>query len=300
MRPTYHLAALLAMCVFAVSAEAGADLVPMKEGKGKSGQSASSDAGGASAGSGESPHALALRARWVTVPAWSIKPYLETGTQLDGGWSVALEYLYRRSGFDVVISVDYSWLNAANGNYLGKGNNPDTETHYLHFGQLSGMVGNLSAVEKAPLSVLSADVSLIGHWNVLPWLEIRAGGGLGLGGVFGNIYQITNNGCTLATAGDPSKCFPRGVGAIDPQSPDTVSKLEARRCDDNFVDGGRDTPSSPCLRKTDTYPLNVRVVPVINTLLGLRFRPHKNVYVHLEAGWRLVGFYLGGGPEFRF
>jgi hypothetical protein len=283
MRPTYHLAALLAMCVFAVSAEAGADLVPMKEGKGKSGPSDSSGASAPSE-SGESPHALALRARWVTVPGWSIKPYLETGTQLDGGWSVGMEYLYRRTGFDVVVSADYSWLNAADGNYLAKNHPPATDVHYLHFDKLS---------------VLSADVSLIGHWNVLPWMEIRAGAGLGLGVVFGDIYQITNFDCTLENAGDPSKCHPRNV-EVNPNDPATVDRLVAKRCDDNFVDGGRDTPSNPCYRRTDTYPFNVRVVPVINTLLGLRFRPHKNVYVHLEAGWRLVGFYLGAGPEFRF
>lgn len=52
------------------------------------------------------PHALALRARWVTVPGWSIGAFLDAHTQLNDGWSVGLEYLYRRAGFDVVLSVD--------------------------------------------------------------------------------------------------------------------------------------------------------------------------------------------------
>ena len=42
------------------------------------------------------PHALALRARWVTVPGWSINAF-SCHTQLNDGWSVGLEYLYRRS-----------------------------------------------------------------------------------------------------------------------------------------------------------------------------------------------------------
>src|SRR5947209_4032910 len=113
------------------------------------------------------PDALALRARWVTVPGWSLGPYTSNHTQLDGGWALGLEYLYRRSGFDVVVSLDYSWLNAADGNWRGS-----DQTHYLHFDGLSS---------------LNADVSLIGHWNVLSWLEIRLGAGLGIGGVFGDI-----------------------------------------------------------------------------------------------------------------
>src|SRR5438309_6550593 len=72
-----------------------------------------------------SPHALAVRARWVTVPGWELGPYLTEHTQLYGGWSLGLEYLYRMSGFDVVVSVDYSWLNGDDGNYLGGGNPPE-------------------------------------------------------------------------------------------------------------------------------------------------------------------------------
>lgn len=241
---------------------------------------------GAVGESGDSPHALALRARWVTVPGWSLGPYLSDHTQLNAGWSVGLEYLYRRAGFDVVVSLDYSWLNADDGNFRGS-----QQTHYLHFNGLSA---------------LSGDVSLIGHWNLTRWLELRVGGGLGIGGVFGDIYQITNNspGCNdPATRGDPSKCFPQvtGVNAqqgLTPGSAATQAVLEANACQNN--DGSLDTNLRPCYRRTDTYPFNVRVVPVINTLIGLRFRAQKHVYVHLDAGWRLVGFYLGGGPEFRF
>ncbi|MBP6741815.1 MAG: hypothetical protein KA244_03160 [Deltaproteobacteria bacterium] len=231
-------------------------------------------------------HALAVRARWMTVPGWTIGPYLAAHTELNDGWSVGLEYLARRPGFDVVVSLDYSWLEARSGNFLGKNNNPVTENHFTRFDKLSS---------------LSADVSLIGHWNLTPWMEMRFGAGLGIGYVFGDIYQITNNsGCTADNAGDPTKCFPKNVGPISEVNAGTVTKLESVRCSPDFVDGGRDTPSSPCYRKTDTYPFNVRVVPVLNVLLGMRFRLHRNVSMHLDGGFRLAGFYLGAGPEFRF
>lgn len=235
----------------------------------------------------ESPHALALRARWVTLPGWALSPYLAAHTELNDGWGVGLEYLYRRSGFDVVVSVDYSSLQARDGNYLGSTNNPATETHFVHFDKLSS---------------LSIDVSLIGHWNLTSWMELRFGAGLGAGYVFGEIYQITGNsaGCTADTAGDPSKCYPTKIGPITNSNPETISQLENIRCSPDFTDGGRDTPQSPCYRRTDVYPFSVRVVPVLNVLLGLRFKLQRHVYLHLDGGFRLAGFYAGGGPEFRF
>jgi hypothetical protein len=236
------------------------------------------------------PHAIALRARWVTVPGWSIATFLKQHTQLNDGWSVGLSYVYRRSGFDVVVSADYSWLQAQAGNFLGKTNDPATETHFTRFDKLSS---------------LSLDVSLVGHWNLTRWMELRFGGGLGAGYVFGEIYQITNNsGCTEENAGDPSRCYPKNVGPIDTSrgqpSPATVQRLDEARCSPDFTDGGRDTPGSPCTRRTETYPFNVRIVPVLNVQLGLRFQLQRHVYLNIDGGWRLVGFFLGGGPEFRF
>ncbi len=235
----------------------------------------------------ESAHALALRARWVTLPGWALSPYLAAHTELNDGWGVGLEYLYRHSGFDVVVSLDYSSLQARDGNYLGGTNNPMTETHFVHFDKLSS---------------LSLDVSLIGHWNLTSWMELRFGAGLGAGYVFGEIYQITGNsaGCTADTAGDPSKCYPTKIGPVTNSNPETLTKLEDSRCSADFTDGGRDTPQSPCYRRTDVYPFNVRVVPVLNVLLGLRFKLYRHVYLHLDGGFRLAGFYAGGGPEFRF
>ncbi len=234
----------------------------------------------------ESPHAISLRARWVTVPGWSLAPFLDTHTQLNDGWSVGIEYLYRHAGFDVVISVDYSWLNADSGNYLAAGHDPSTDTHLLVFDRLSA---------------ISADVSLIGHWNLTSWLEFRFGAGLGVGGVLGNIYQITNNsGCTSGNASDTTNCYPTPIGPVNQLDDTTRQKLTASACAPDLSDNGMDTTAHPCYRRIDTYPLSVRVVPVLNVLLGLRFRMQRHLYLHLDGGWRLVGFYAGGGPEFRF
>ena len=59
----------------------------------------------AAAQPGEPSHGLALRGRWVTVPGWELSPYTDAHTQLDAGYSVGLEYLYLRKGFDVEIET---------------------------------------------------------------------------------------------------------------------------------------------------------------------------------------------------
>jgi hypothetical protein len=238
----------------------------------------------------QKPHALALRARWVTVPGWSLAPYTDAHTQLNDGWSLAAEYIYLMPKFDVVVSLDYSWLNPANGNYLGKGNNAGNDTHFLAFDKLSS---------------LSIDVSLIGHWNLTNWMEIRFGAGLGLGVVFGNIYQINSNQrCTLGNVNDLGTCYPdtfayKGTN-YDVHNPYPEQTPSSLYCNPDLSDSTADTAQTPCLRRIETYPMTGRVVPVLNVLLGFRFRAHRNVYIHLETGWRLVGFYLGAGPEFRF
>jgi hypothetical protein len=146
-------------------------------------------------------------------------------------------------------------------------------------------------------------VSLVGRWNITPWLEFRLGGGLGIGGVFGNVYLITDNsGCTAANANDPSKCYPKvtgvSTGGLNPKDPNTVGILQNAACP-----GGNtslDTVQNPCYRASNTYPFNVRVIPVLNSLIGLRFKVQRHIFIHVEGGFRLAGFYAGGGPEYRF
>jgi hypothetical protein len=235
------------------------------------------------------PHALALRARWVTVPGWSLAPYTDAHSQLNDGWSIGAEYLYLMPKFDVVVSLDYSWLNPDNGNFLGKNKDASMDTHFLAFDKLSS---------------LSIDVSLIGHWNLTNWLEFRFGAGLGLGVVFGQIYQINSNtDCRNSNVNDLGTCYPRTTPPTpfyDVKNPLPETTNSAIYCNPDLSDSTKDTAATPCLRRVETYPMTGRVVPVLNAMLGFRARAHRNVYINLQTGWRLVGFYLGAGPEFRF
>ena len=295
MRMPRHVATLLSfivgMLVLFAAPWGGTARAQMLQlpGDAPSGSLASAGAAPNGAPTRQPPHALALRARWVTVPSWQLLPYTDARTSLDGGWSVGLEYLYLRNTFDVVVSVDYSWLNAQNGNFLAKGHDPRIDTHFIAFDRLGS---------------ISADVSIIGHWNLTPWMEFRIGAGLGLGVVLGEIYQITSNtDCSLDNVGDLSKCYPRTMqprAAYDVSRPLPDQANATVFCNADLSDSTLDTASMPCLRRVNTYPMTGRVVPVLNTLIGFRFKAHRNLYLHLETGWRLVGFYLGAGPEFRF
>ncbi|HEY1587548.1 MAG TPA: hypothetical protein VGH63_17745, partial [Polyangia bacterium] len=114
-------------------------------------------------------HQLGVRARYIFVTKAMLGLYFanNTGTQMNS-WSVGMEYVYRKPGksYDIVTSLDFSWLNVDDGNFLGSGHDPATDTHYTQFKNLS---------------FISADVSIIGFHKFAPWFELRYGGGLGIG-----------------------------------------------------------------------------------------------------------------------
>ncbi|MCA1663134.1 MAG: hypothetical protein LC659_02470, partial [Myxococcales bacterium] len=168
------------------------------------GRPSSSHATSSSADDGDvGKHQLGVRARYIFVTKAMLGLYFDanTGTQMNS-WSLGMEYVYRRPGksYDIVTSLDFSWLNVDDGNYLGSGHDPALDTHYTQFRNLS---------------FISADVSIIGFHKFAPWFELRYGGGLGIGYVPGDVLITTNAGCTSANASDTTKCAPLVTGPIN-------------------------------------------------------------------------------------
>jgi hypothetical protein len=228
---------------------------------------------------GIGPYQLGARARAIFVPHAFLGPFLahNTGTSMTS-WSVGIEFIYRRPSFDVVTSLDFSWLDVKNGNYLGAGHDPALDTHYVEFHNLS---------------FLSADVSIIGHHKFLPWLELRYGGGLGLGWVPGDVMLI-NNGtqCNAGNASDIKRCYPVSptVGAIHPGEPGYQDKLKQTQT------GETDTNVTPHWRVSDSKP---PVMGVVNLVLGVRFYPYKRLGITIEGGFRDAMF-VGLGAHYLF
>ena len=224
-------------------------------------------------------HQLGARARYIFVTKAMLSPWLNanTGTQMNS-FSVGLEYVYRKPGrnWDIVTSLDFSWLNVDDGNYLGSGHDPSLDTHYTQFRNLS---------------FISADVSIIGWHKFLPWLELRYGGGLGIGYVPGQVL-ITNNGpqCNAANASDPTQCYPMGIGPINGKPTDAQETGLAAS-----GNGATDTNVTPHRHPGSVPP----VMGVVNLLVGLRFYPLPHLAVSWEIGFRDAMF-TGLGVHYLF
>jgi hypothetical protein len=223
-------------------------------------------------------HQIGVRARYIFVTKAMLGLYFanNTGTQMNS-WSVGMEYVYRRPGksYDIVTSLDFSWLDVDDGNFLGSGHDPTTDTHYTQFKNLS---------------FISADVSIIGFHKFAPWFELRYGGGLGIGYAPGDVLLTTNAGCTAANATDTTKCAPSVTGPINGKP--TAAQEAALKATEG---GGTDTAQTPHRHSGDNIP----VMGVVNILVGFRFYPTKHLAVTADIGFRDVMF-VGAGVHYLF
>jgi hypothetical protein len=252
---------------------------------------------------GRTLYALGVRGRLFLAPGWMLAPFLDQYNAVTRG-SIGLEFTRRRGTFDVVTSLDFTWMSPADGNFLGAGKDPTLDTHYVEF---------------RGFNFLSLDVSFYYHHEVTRWLEVLVGGGIGLGLVLGDIDDINGSSqvCTAANRGDPSKCYPISsdtyqnaqgqtvtVGAIKPGDPDFERKLDATaqsqaRCNAMNTSGQldcRDTSLHPHFHVVTEKP---PVMVVVNFLVGLRFKLHRHANLNLTGGFR-NGWVVGMGPEYVF
>lgn len=223
-------------------------------------------------------HQLGFRARYIFVTKAMLSPYFaaDTGTQMNS-WSIGLEYVYRKPGksYDIVTSLDFSWLNVDDGNYLGSGHDPSLDTHYTQF---------------RDLSFISADVSIIGFHKFTDWFELRYGGGLGIGYVPGDVLITTNAGCTSANAKDTTTCAPLVTGPIVGKP--TAQQEAALKATEG---GGTDTATTPHRHSGGKPP----VMGVVNILVGFRFYPTPHLAVTADIGFRDAMF-VGAGVHYLF
>ena len=104
--------------------------------------------------------------------------------------------MFRRKGdLDIVLSFSYQNMSPSDGNWLGSGNDPATQTNLVHFDSFA---------------LYGLDASFIWHTRFTDWFGIHYGAGFGIGIVGGHIDRtvIHNTACTAATAGDTSICKP--------------------------------------------------------------------------------------------
>ncbi|MEO6952964.1 MAG: hypothetical protein ABI321_14255 [Polyangia bacterium] len=224
-------------------------------------------------------NAIAVYARYLFVTNLMLKPYLTAATELNS-YAVGMQYIRRFDKFDVVTTLDFSWLALNSGNWLGKGNDPSVDTKYVQFDKLS---------------FLSADVAIVGHHAFNNWLELRGGAGLGLGVVFGDVLTTSNSNqvCNKQTASHTSECYPIApapIGAIKIGQADTESKLKATQQSSQL-----DTAQNPHRSKATKPP----VMAVVDIFIALNFRLHRNVSAQVEVGFRDAMF-TGANFQYHF
>jgi hypothetical protein len=225
---------------------------------------------------------VGARLRAIFITPDMIRPFATTNSSLDS-LAVGVELVHRRANYDVVASLDFGFIDFSDGNFLGAGRDPTQDTHYFQFGNFG------------QLTFISADVSIIGHTAFGKYVELRYGAGLGLGGFTGQVHMI-NNGrqCTQQNYLDGSQCYPHtpdGRVDIPLGRADTQAKLLATQ-DPSKIDLADD----PHFHVSNDVP---PVIPVINVILGLRFKLGRHAAFDIEGGFRDL-FFLGGNLHVLF
>jgi hypothetical protein len=215
----------------------------------------STSAGGAKFGVG-------LRGRWVSVPSWLLGLFTKHNHPVSTLGHFGIEGFRRSGNFDLAVAFSYQNMSPPDGNWLGSGHDPTTDTRFLQF---------------RGLSLYSADVSLIWHTMLTSWFGLHAGAGLGVALVRGDLFLFLSEGCTSTNLDDLSQCHPPQFSCANGvcTSPASLARV----------------PSS------DVLP----VVPIVNTVLGVDFRlPDTQGWeAKLEAGF-YDAFFAGFGVAYTF
>ena len=119
--------------------------------------------------------------------------------------------------------------------------------------------------------MIAIDVQWIWHAQLSDRVQLRYGGGLGIGIVTGAIYQTKmrcGTSVTLSDLDNPNACGDPTMAAnqVEPE------------------------------KKSDSVP---PAVPIINALFGARFLVSDNIAVNVDAGFHDF-FFLGMGADYIF
>jgi hypothetical protein len=205
---------------------------------------------------------VGARLRYVFVPQAMLNLFLQHSTSMNSV-GFGAEVVGRKGDSDIVFGLEYDGASPENGLYQDKGDDP---------GQClldSGKCPDYTRFDG--LGMIGLDASFIWHANLSSKVQLRYGGGLGIGIVTGALYK-TKMRCPAGTTNDdlddPNACGDPNVGAnqVEPE------------------------------KKSDDVP---PVVPIINALIGARFLISDNLAVNVETGFRDV-FYLGMGADWIF
>jgi len=278
-------------------------------------------------------HGIGVRAGMTVIPTWIFSTFVEAHTnalcrgdsltnfavtqgltRTDGcNFYVGGEYVYRRSRvFDIVPSIGYLQIHAPDGLWLD-------EFDTVAPASGGSAVGGADYTE-VDLGIMFMEVDFIARAPLVVRENIEfglgGGGGVGLGIVFGGVYQT-------ALGSDPDGYVP-GVGETPGETCQFISDLsDLQRCTPRYdpledpdgtppppeqLDpsmGGSARPYARCSREEcteqDLAAFGYRrkservppVIPIINLIASARLIVKDMVGITLSGGFN-TGFYFGG------
>ncbi len=287
-------------------------------------------------------HGVGVRGGITIVPTWILSRYLDAHAnalcrgekvgdfaekrgllKTDGcNFYVAGEYVYRHSRIlDIVGVVGYQSLRAPDGYWLDKGQTA-----------INGVAGADYTEVKIDILVIEAD--FIARYPVVVTDDVEwgigGGGGIGLGVVFGGVWQtalgddpqgfsegtVDANSCQeIEDLADFRRCTPRYDATEhpdyeEPRPPNDPGFLPPGPDPDDlsepnpmlFANCGRDRCNTHDLARFGYRNKNSKmppVIPIINLLLSTRLIVKDVFGITITGGWN-TGFYFGGSLNYFF
>jgi hypothetical protein len=218
-------------------------------------------------------YGIGLRSRVTSIPKWLFGAFLDQSVPLTS-YTVGLEGFRRTGNFDFVAGLAWQSLSPSDGNWLGKGNLPSTDTDYVQF---------------KGLGAVSLDVGFVLHTALSRVVGVHYGGGVGIGILTGKVLRTSDGSAGCRTnPGSVVDCHP----IVCTTGPCTEGQLAAT--ESPF---GSDTATTPS-RFTQTLPT---VYPIVNLLTGLDFRVPRapRLDLKVDLGFFFPYFFLGAGIAYR-
>lgn len=218
-------------------------------------------------------YGVGLRSRVTSVPKWLLDAFLDQSVPLTS-YTIGAEGFRRTGNFDFVVGLAWQSLSPSDGNWLGKGNPPSTDTDTVQF---------------RGLGAVSLDVGVVLHTAVGEFVGLHYGGGVGLGILTGKILRTSNGSAGCANnPGSAVDCHPV-VCATGPCNEVTLAATESPV--------GSDSATTPS-RFKQTLP---SVYPIVNLVTGLDFRVPQapKLEFKIDLGFFFPYFFLGGGIAYR-
>ncbi len=219
---------------------------------------------------------VGLRFRWIMIPEWFIKmfgvdttraPEHESNLPLISNIGIGPEFIYRKGGLDITIAIWYAglgWKNPISFKESGKGGTSwEVVTNDLH------------------AILITAD--FLWSTSFKDWFAITYGVGFGLGIPWGEIIRTEASEASAGT----EKC-----------KDSEIQNVEGSTENPNADDWCGPRSGEYAEQYGETYD-KIKVVPWINALVGVRFKPHRHVAIYVDGGFGL-GFQVGTRVAYLF